>query len=123
MFANNSFNKGIILTSIGSFWWGFLGVIYFKFIAYAGPVEVVAHRSIWTTVTLLITTVIFSKWFKLKIIFQDKKKIIYSFSFWVINFYKLVYMDLCGLEQSSYRCKLWIFYNANNKYIFWIFFF
>ena len=67
MFANNSFNKGIILTSIGSFWWGFLGVIYFKFIAYAGPVEVVAHRSIWTTVTLLITTVIFSKWFKLKI--------------------------------------------------------
>ena len=79
MFANNSFNKGIILTSIGSFWWGFLGVIYFKFIAYAGPVEVVAHRSIWTTVTLLITTVIFSKWFKLKIIFQDKKKLFILF--------------------------------------------
>tara|TARA_Y100000816_G_scaffold138693_1_gene98215 strand:+ start:7277 stop:8152 length:876 start_codon:yes stop_codon:yes gene_type:complete len=75
----NSFNKGIILTSLGSFWWGFLGVIYFKFIAYAGPIEVVVHRSIWTTVTLLITTLIFSKWFKIKEIFNFKKKLFILF--------------------------------------------
>ena len=79
MFIMNSFNKGIILTSIGSFWWGFLGVIYFKFIAYAGPIEVVVHRSIWTTVTLLITTLIFSKWFKIKEIFNFKKKLFILF--------------------------------------------
>ena len=76
---------------------GFLGVIYFKFIAYAGPIEVVVHRSIWTTVTLLITTLIFSKWFKIKEIFNFKK-IIYTFCLWIINLYKLVYMDLCRLE-------------------------
>ena len=23
------FNKGLLLTSLGSFWWGFIGVIYF----------------------------------------------------------------------------------------------
>ena len=79
MFIMNSFNKGIILTSLGSFWWGFLGVIYFKFIAYAGPIEVVVHRSIWTTVTLLITTLIFSKWFKIKEIFNFKKKLFILF--------------------------------------------
>jgi len=79
MFIKNSFNKGIILTSLGSFWWGFLGVIYFKFIAYAGPIEVVVHRSIWTTVTLLFTTLIFSKWFKIKEIFNLKKKLFILF--------------------------------------------
>ena len=79
MFIKNSFNKGIILTSLGSFWWGFLGVIYFKFIAYAGPIEVVVHRSIWTTVTLLFTTLIFSKWFKIKEIFNFKKKLFILF--------------------------------------------
>jgi len=72
---NKSFNKGIFLTALGSFWWGFFGVIYFKYISFAGHIEVVIHRSIWTTATLLITTFIFSKW---KIFFElikDKKKI------------------------------------------------
>ena len=79
MFTKSSFNKGIILTSLGSFWWGFLGVIYFKFITFAGPIEVVVHRSIWTTVTLLITTLIFSKWFKIKKLFNCKKKLFILF--------------------------------------------
>ena len=79
MFTKSSFNKGIILTSLGSFWWGFLGVIYFKFITFAGPIEVVVHRSIWTTVTLLITTLIFSKWFKIKKLFNSKKKLFILF--------------------------------------------
>ena len=72
---NKSFNKGIFLTALGSFWWGFFGVIYFKYISFAGHIEVVIHRSIWTTATLLITTFIFSKW---KIFFElikDKRKI------------------------------------------------
>ena len=58
---NNKFNKGIILTGLGSFWWGVIGVIYFKYISFAGHIEVVIHRSIWTTVTLIITTLLFSK--------------------------------------------------------------
>ena len=59
---NSKFNKGIFLAGLGSFWWGFLGVIYFKYISFAGHIEVVIHRSVWTTATLLITTLIFSKW-------------------------------------------------------------
>ena len=27
---NQNFNKGITLTALGSFWWGVIGVLYFK---------------------------------------------------------------------------------------------
>ena len=43
-----NFNKGVLLTSLGSFWWGFFGVIYFKYISFAGHIEVLIHRSVWT---------------------------------------------------------------------------
>ncbi len=59
---NQNFNKGLLLTSLGSFWWGFIGVIYFKYIEFIGFVEVVIHRCVWTAVTLIITTFLFSKW-------------------------------------------------------------
>ena len=76
MFNKSNFNKGIILTAFGSFWWGFIGVIYFKYIAFAGHIEVVLHRSAWTTILLIITTVILSKWKHVLIIIKDKKKLI-----------------------------------------------
>ena len=72
---NKNFNKGILLTGLGSFWWGFFGVIYFKYISFAGHIEVVLHRSIWTTFTLLFTTVIFSKWKTLIKLIKNKKKL------------------------------------------------
>ena len=56
---NKNFNKGIYLTALGSFWWGFFGVIYFKYISFVGHIEVVIHRSFWTTITLLFTTFFF----------------------------------------------------------------
>jgi len=59
---NNDFNKGITLTALGSFWWGVFGVIYFKYISFAGHIEVVIHRSVWTSLTLIISTFYFSKW-------------------------------------------------------------
>ena len=40
------FNKGLLLTSLGSFWWGFIGVIYFQYVAFIGHVELVVHRCI-----------------------------------------------------------------------------
>ena len=46
------FNKGLLLAGFGSFWWGFFGVIYFKYIAYIGHIELVVHRCLWTTFTL-----------------------------------------------------------------------
>ena len=59
---NKDFNKGIALTALGSFWWGVFGVIYFKYISFAGHIEVVIHRTVWTSLTLVISTFYFSKW-------------------------------------------------------------
>ena len=56
------FNKGIYLTSLGSFWWGFIGVIYFEYVSFIGHIELVAHRCLWTSFMLIITTTFFSKW-------------------------------------------------------------
>ena len=59
---NQNFNKGLLLTSFGSFWWGFIGVIYFKYLEFIGYIEVVIHRCVWTAATLILTTFFFSKW-------------------------------------------------------------
>ncbi len=76
---NNNFNKGIFLTATGSFWWGLIGVIYFKYISFAGHIEVVIHRSLWTTVMLIITSLLFSKFGRIKKIIRNKKNIIILF--------------------------------------------
>ena len=76
---NKKFNKGIILTALGSFWWGVIGVIYFKFISYTGSIEVVIHRCVWTSVVLIITTFYFSKWDIFFTILSNFKKIIWLF--------------------------------------------
>ena len=70
------FNKGIISSSFGSFWWGFIGTYYFQYITFVGTIEVVVHRCIWTSLMLLITTAFFNKWYLLKKIIFDKKKLL-----------------------------------------------
>ena len=50
----NDFNKGLILTSLGSFWWGFIGVIYFESVSFIGHTELVVHRCLWTAVMLIL---------------------------------------------------------------------
>ena len=59
---SSNFNKGLLLTSLGSFWWGFIGVIYFEYVSFIGHLELFIHRCLWTTVMLFLTTIIFSKW-------------------------------------------------------------
>ena len=76
---NHQFNKGLLLTSLGSFWWGFLGVIYFKYLDFIGYVEVVIHRCLWTAVTLIISTFFFSKWGTFFLIIKNKKNLIALF--------------------------------------------
>ena len=56
------FNRGLLLTSLGSFWWGFIGVIYFEYVSFIGHVELVVHRCLWTAAMLIVTTTFFSKW-------------------------------------------------------------
>ena len=76
---NQKFNKGIILTALGSFWWGVIGVIYFKYISYTGSIEVVIHRCVWTSVVLIITTFYFSKWSIFIEILSNFKKVFLLF--------------------------------------------
>ena len=76
---NKNFNKGLILTSLGSFWWGFIGVIYFEYVSFIGHVELVSHRCIWTAVMLILTTTFFSKWNSFLLIISDKKILIALF--------------------------------------------
>ena len=73
----SSFNKGIIYIIIGSFWWGVIGVIYFRSVSFVGSIELVLHRVVWTAAMLIITTLFMSKWTKLKKIFKNKKKLTY----------------------------------------------
>ena len=73
------FNKGLLLTSLGSFWWGFIGVIYFEYVAFIGHIELVVHRCLWTAVMLLITTTALSKWKTFFKEIKDKKKLIALF--------------------------------------------
>ena len=58
----SNFNKGVITTSLGSLWWGILGVFYFKYFSFVGNIELVIHRSIWTAVVLILTTFFLKKW-------------------------------------------------------------
>ena len=76
---SKNFNKGLTLTALGSFWWGVIGVLYFKYISFVGPVEVVIHRCVWTSVFLIISTFYFSKWNIFFTIIADKKKLIWLF--------------------------------------------
>jgi len=76
---NQKFKKGITLTALGSFWWGVIGVIYFKYISFAGSIEVIVHRCIWTSVVLILSTFYFSKWNVFFKIIKDLKKIIWLF--------------------------------------------
>ena len=54
--------RGILYGSSGSLFWGTIGVFYFKSVAFAGPIELVIHRTIWTAFSLIITTSLFYKW-------------------------------------------------------------
>ena len=76
---NKNFNKGIFLTAAGSFWWGFFGVIYFKYISFIGHIELVIHRCLWTSFVLIISTFFFSRWKLFFKISNNNKNLIYLF--------------------------------------------
>jgi chloramphenicol-sensitive protein RarD len=99
---NNDFNKGITLTALGSFWWGVFGVVYFKYISFAGHIEVVMHRTVWTSLTLIISTFYFSKWN----IFFDIIK----------NSKNLVTLFFSGLLIFT-NWAVWIYAISNNQII------
>ena len=99
---NKDFNKGLFLTSLGSFWWGFIGVIYFHYISFIGYIEVIVHRCLWTAVALIITTTLYSKWN----LFIDTIK----------NFKNLLYLFISGFLIFS-NWSVWIYAVATDRII------
>jgi chloramphenicol-sensitive protein RarD len=77
------FNKGLLLTSLGSFWWGFIGVLYFQYVSFIGHIELVVHRCLWTAVMLFLTTTYLNKWNIFLQIILDKRKL---FSLFISGF-------------------------------------
>ena len=75
----DQFNKGLLLTSLGSFWWGFIGVLYFEYVSFIGHIELVVHRCLWTAIMLIITTSFLAKWNTFLIIISNKKNLLFLF--------------------------------------------
>ncbi len=97
-----NFNKGILSSSLGSFWWGFFGTYYFQYITFIGTFEVVVHRSIWTCVILLFTTTFFKKWNLFKKILFNKK-----------NFFVLILTSVLIFGNWT----VWIYAVSTNRII------
>lgn len=86
--------EGIIYTILASLWWGIIGVIYFKFVSFANPIELTVHRTIWTAVLLIVTTSVFSKWKEFFSIIKKKTNIIILFitgTLIMINWFTWIY--------------------------------
>ena len=71
--------KGSLYTIGASLWWGIIGVIYFKFVSFASPLELTIHRTIWTALLLIITTSYYSKWGEFKKIIKKRINILILF--------------------------------------------
>ena len=99
---NSNFKKGLTLTSLGSFWWGFIGVIYFEFVSFIGHAELVVHRCLWTAVMLIITTSFLSKW---KIFFKE-----------LTNKTKLIALFISG-SLIFINWSIWIYAVATERII------
>ena len=69
------FNKGLLLTSLGSFWWGFIGVLYFEYLSFIGHIELVVHRCLWTAIMLILTTTFLGKWKIFLKVISNKKNL------------------------------------------------
>ena len=69
-----NFNKGIFSSFLGSFWWGVIGVLYFKYISNINPLEVVSHRVLWTIFFLFIYILYKGRLNLISKTFKNKKK-------------------------------------------------
>ena len=74
---NKNILYGILFGASASFWWGVIGVFYFKSVSFAGPIELVIHRTIWTAFSLIITISLFSKWKDFFNVIKKKREIFY----------------------------------------------
>ena len=102
----NNFNKGILAASFGAFWWGFIGVLYFKYFSFIGHIELVIHRCLWTSFMLILTSLYLSKWNIFITIISDKKNLLILFLTSILIFinFSRIYIQLFGflLTQNDF---------------------
>jgi len=98
----NNFNRGIFSASLGSFWWGFFGVLYFKYFAFIGHIELVVHRCLWTAFMLILTTTYLSKW---------------NFFYKIISIKKNLFILFLSGILIFINWSVWIYSVASNKII------
>jgi len=73
------FKNGVLFATTGSLWWGILGTYFFQYITFAGTLEVVVHRCIWTSFILFLTTIILKKLNLFIKILRNKKNFLILF--------------------------------------------
>jgi len=86
--------NGILYSGIGSFWWGVIGVLYFKSVSFISPLELTIHRTVWTTFLLIFSISIYSRWNKVLDIFKNTEKtllLILTSILIVANWYTWIY--------------------------------
>tara|TARA_B110000438_G_scaffold224102_1_gene217857 strand:- start:268 stop:1143 length:876 start_codon:yes stop_codon:yes gene_type:complete len=66
--------NGILSSGIGSFWWGVIGVLYFKSVSFVSPLELTIHRTVWTGFLLFFSISFFSNWKDVYNVLKDLKK-------------------------------------------------
>ncbi len=102
----NNFNKGIISSFLGSFWWGVIGVLYFKYVSFVNPLEVVSHRVLWTIFFLFFLIIYNGKQNKVLSILKNKKKfliLLFSGLMIFINWATWIYALTIGqLVEASF---------------------
>ena len=118
----SNFNKGIISSFAGSFWWGVIGVIYFKYVSFINPVEVVSHRVLWTIFFLIIFLIIKNRINLIKSIFIDKKKLFLLFlsgHLIFINWFTWIYaLSINKLVEASFGYYIFPILSVFFGYIF-----
>ena len=71
---NKNLLSGILFSLAGSFWWGVIAVFYFKYVSFAGTLEIVVHRTIWTAFVLFLFIIFNSRWnFFFEVLYNKKK--------------------------------------------------
>ena len=71
--------NGILSSAAGSLWWGIIGVLYFKSVSFVDPMELIVHRTVWTSFLLLFTISLYSKWNEVFLILKNIKKTLILF--------------------------------------------
>lgn len=68
--------KGVLFGIAAYGWWGFVAA-YFKFVDVVAPLEILAHRIIWSVVVLLALVTFLRRWRSIAAIFRARRPLLF----------------------------------------------